>query len=101
MAILIGYWSGAYVALQAPMTAAEADDMRFAGSMVGQVMFFMAFAQLFGAPIFGALLGGGSQEEQLANANKAIAFAASMMMLSGVFLFVGKLGRSKKLFAKV
>lgn len=100
-AIMFGFWSGAYVSQQAPMSAAEADDMRLAGTMVGQVMFFMSFAQLTSGSIFGALLGNGSAESQLANAPKAIAMGASMMTLTAILLAAGRLARSRELWAKV
>lgn len=100
-AVLFGFWSGAYVSQQAPMSSAEADDMRFAGTLVGQVMFFMSIAQLVSGSIFGALLGNGSPESQLANANKAIAFGASMMTATTILLVIGRLARSRELWAKV
>ena len=38
ISILYGIASGAFVSLQAPMITKLADDMRFAGTMVGQVL---------------------------------------------------------------
>lgn len=83
------------------MAAAEADDMRVAGTIVGQVMFFMSFAQLTGGPIFGALLGGGDGPSQLANAPKAIAFGAAMMTLTTGLLALGRFYRGRELWARV
>ena len=100
-AVIFGFWSGGYVSQQAPMAAAEATDMRFAGTLVGQVMFFMSFAQLFGGPIFGALLGKGDSQSQLDNAPKAIAMGASMMTATTILLSIGRFYRSRELRAKV
>lgn len=100
-AVIFGFWSGAYVSQQAPMAAAEATDMRFAGTLVGQVMFFMSVAQLFGGAIFGALLGKGDAQSQLNNAPKAIAMGASMMTATTILLGIGRFYRSRELRAKV
>lgn len=36
--VLYGIASGPYISLQAPMVTRLADDMRYAGTMIGQVM---------------------------------------------------------------
>lgn len=75
--------------------------MRFAGTLVGQVLCFMSFAQLTGGSIFGALLGNGNAQSQLDNAPRAIAMGASMMTLTAILLGVGRVARSRELLAKV
>ncbi|GFZ46161.1 hypothetical protein JCM24511_04408 [Saitozyma sp. JCM 24511] len=101
IAVIFGFASGAFVSLQAPMCTSHATDMRVAGTMVGQVLFFQSFGQLLGPPIFGKLLGTGTAAEQAARSSHAISFGASMMTASALFLFIARFSIDKRPFAKV
>lgn len=103
LVVIIGFWSGAFVSLQAPIITGQATDTRVVGTMVGQVMceypacqhsrdrltsVFQSFSQLIGPPVFGELLGHGTLEEQRVLAPRAIVFGGAMMTLSlGVMLW--------------
>lgn len=58
-----------------------------------------SIAQLCGPPIFGAIIGGGSQEEQFKQFPKAIVFGCCMLTVSMLLVTGARLTRSRKLYA--
>jgi hypothetical protein len=60
-----------------------------------------SFAQLCGPPIFGAIVGAGSQEEQLERFPHAIAFGASMLALGTLFVVAARLHKDRRFMAAV
>jgi len=99
--VLFGLASGGFVSLQAPMITRVATDMRFGGTMVGQVLLIQSFAQLIGPPISGALLGGGTVEEQLSRFPHAIILGGVMMLISATCVAVGRWSLERRLFVIV
>lgn len=58
-----------------------------------------SFAQLTGPPIFGAIVGSGTREEQLKRFPHAIIFGACMLLVSACLITGARLYRTKQLFA--
>ncbi|KAL7422298.1 U4/U6-U5 snRNP complex subunit dib1 [Cryptotrichosporon argae] len=90
MCIIYGFSSGAFVSMQGPMIVATADDIRLAGTLVGQALMVQSSAQLIGPPIFGQILGSGAAATQRARFPHAIVFAAVMLLVSIVAVAVAR-----------
>lgn len=96
---LYGFASGAPVSLQGPMVTVSATDPRQAGTLIGQALMVQSFAQLTGPPIFGAIVGAGSKEDQLSRFPHAIVFGACMLLVSVCLITSARLYRTRELFA--
>ncbi|GFZ51802.1 hypothetical protein JCM24511_09570 [Saitozyma sp. JCM 24511] len=90
LVVIIGVAGGAYVSLQAPTSTKTATDMRYGGTMVGQALFVQSFSQLICGPIFGALLGTGSEQDRLHNFARAICLGAAMMVVATGFMMMAR-----------
>lgn len=60
-----------------------------------------SFAQLCGPPIFGAIVGSGSQEEQLARFPHAIAFGGCMLVCSVALVTAARFYKNREVLAIV
>jgi MFS family permease len=114
ISVLYGIASGGFSSLQAPLITRTAVDMRFAGTMVGQMFgrcpfqtgtsmpqpktdssVFQAFAQLVGPPIAGALFGHGSREEQLRHFPRLIILGGLLFVVSTTALRLARLRQNR------
>jgi hypothetical protein len=101
----MGMFGGAFVSLQAPLATKTATDMRFGGTMVGQALcewrnpvceisensltesaVVQSFSQLVCGPIFGAVLGKGTEADRLARFPYAIILGGVMLVIATVAL---------------
>ncbi|WRT67108.1 uncharacterized protein IL334_004074 [Kwoniella shivajii] len=101
VSVLFGMTSATFVSLQAPCVTKLCKDMRFAGTMVGMIMFIGSFAQIAGPPSAGALLGAGSDQDQLSRFPHAIILAGTMLTLATSSLIAARLWQNKKILAIV
>ena len=108
LVIIMGIFGGAFVSLQAPLATKTATDMRFGGTMVGQALcesldilvlcrldydrsltessVVQSFSQLVCGPIFGAVLGKGTEADRLARFPYAIILGGVMLVIATVAL---------------
>ncbi|ORY33804.1 major facilitator superfamily domain-containing protein [Naematelia encephala] len=94
--VLFGFLSGTFVSLQAVLAVKGAVDMRFAGTMVGQVLLCQSLAQLLGPPIAGILLGHGTNQEQLSRFPHAIVLGSMMLLAGNLSLILARWWIDKK-----
>lgn len=101
LCILFGFASGAPVSLQGPMVTAAGIDPHLAGTLIGQSLLGQSIAQLTGPPIFGAIIGTGTNEEMLSRFPGAIGFGAGCLAVSMCCMFAAKMSKDRNIFAKV
>ncbi|WWC90061.1 uncharacterized protein L201_004994 [Kwoniella dendrophila CBS 6074] len=99
--IFFGISSSTFVSLQAPIIAKLCNDIRFVGTYVGMISFIGAFAQLIGPPSSGALLGSGSEKDQLKNFPNTIILSGVLLLIATVSLIIARLYLDKRLLAFV